>query len=60
MNFILRLQPPPPIRKTTGSSGWGGFRKLFGLSYKEESIPATNYYRPEVSYYTPYCSLDLF
>jgi hypothetical protein len=32
MNFILRLQPPPPIRKTTGSSGWGGFRKLFGLS----------------------------
>jgi hypothetical protein len=63
MNSILRFQPPPPPpppRKTTGGSGWGGFRKLFGLGTKEESVPATNYYAPEVSYCTEHFVLDLF
>lgn len=51
-HFRFRLQPPPPApsRKQTNESGWGGFRKLFGLGRKEEPAPVDDYYAPEVSY----------
>mgnify|MGYP001064260730 CR=1 FL=1 len=54
---ILRYQTPsqppppqpPPVQKANSSSGWGGFRKLFGWGSKEETAPAPNYYPPQVN-----------
>jgi hypothetical protein len=46
------LPPPPPPRKTPNDgSGWG-FRKLFGIGSKQDTMPSSNYYAPEVSYFT--------
>jgi hypothetical protein len=52
-------QPLQPSSRKSGG-GWGGFRKLFGLGSKEESMPSPNYYTPEVSYFTRNFPLDLF
>ena len=54
-NVVFRMQPPgppQPPRKPAGGngSGWGGFRKLFGLGPKEGPEPVDDYYQPEVSY----------
>jgi hypothetical protein len=44
--------PPPPPRKTSGGGGGGGggwgFRKLFGIGSKQDTMPSSNYYAPEV------------
>jgi hypothetical protein len=49
--FSYQQPPPPPPRKTTGESGWG-FRKLFGIGSKQNTMPSSNYYAPEVSCFT--------
>jgi len=54
------LQLPPPSPRKTAGGGWGGFRKLFGFGSKEEEMPPTNYYPPEVSYFTRNFPSDFF
>jgi len=47
--FSYQQQQTPPLpRKTSGGGGSWGFRKLFGIGSKQDTMPSSNYYAPEV------------